>query len=182
MIQEPGVYDETFTPVLLARDGLPFEGETLVEFVASTLPIHFFDDRNASRRSSRMVVCFRAVAFDGLVVPRYYPVICLCDRPAQNGECRNWKPKGFRSNLCRDASIALGRLVRRGDKLTPKRLFAGKLFSAEAEIVRTDRHRKLLPQPLWHSKLGRLTGLVAGANCLSSPVPRPVRFPLPRGI
>src|SRR5262249_27481711 len=147
-------------------DGQPFDGETVVEFVSAGKPIHFFNERNAVRRSSRIVAWFRIIEFDGALLPRYYPVICQCDRPAVNTECKLWRPKGGRSNLHIDAAVALGRLPKRGDKLVPARLFTGKLFRAEVATVELDRDKKFLPSSSRYSRLGRLTWLVAGGKAL----------------
>src|SRR4030095_14523970 len=162
MTREVGVYDDPHAPTLLSKDGIPFEGETLVEFVSAGAPIHFFDERKAAQRSSRIVALFRAVEFDGVELPRYYPVRCLCEKPYPNTECKPWKPKGGRSSLFGDAAIALGRLRKNGESLIPLRLFRKKLFKAEVSVVISDRSGKPLPSPRWYSRLGSLTKLEAG--------------------
>jgi hypothetical protein len=175
MTREVGVYDDPQAPTLLSKDGIPFEGETLVEFVSAGAPIHFFDERKAAQRSSRIVAWFRAIEFDRQQLPRYYPVICTCDKPHMNTECKQWRPKkGARSNLGGDAAIALGRLPKNGESLKPSSLFRNKLFKADVAVVRSDRSGKPLPPPRWHSKLGSLTKLEAGGLSTSShPVSHP---------
>jgi hypothetical protein len=171
MTHELGVYDDPYAPTLLSKAGEPFEGETLVEFDSYGAPIHFFDERKAAQRTSRIVAWFRAVEFDGELLPRYYPVFCDCANPALNSECNYWRPKGGRSNLYSDAAIALGRLPRKGDKLRPSKLFRDKLFKAQISVVKSDRGGKPIPRPLWHSRLGRLLELEAGGPASSLPDP-----------
>jgi hypothetical protein len=170
MTRELGVYDDPHAPVLLSSGDRPLEGETLVELVSAGPPIHFFDERKLATRSSRIVARFRAVEFYGEQLPRYYPVICECERPVLNTECKSWKPKGGRSSLHRDASVALGRLPRKGDRLLPSKLFRNKLFRAEIFVVRQNRKGESLPRSQWHSRLGRLIALEAGgASRFSNP-------------
>lgn len=171
MTREVGVYDDPHAPTLLTRDGVPFEGETRVEFVSAGAPIHFFVERKAARQSSRIVARWRAIEFEGQELPGYYPVFCECERPAINSECTPWKPKGGRSNLHGDAAVALGRLPRNGDKLIPSRLFRGKVFKAAVRVVKTDRNGKPRPPECWHSCLGRLTRLEAGGSASPSTCP-----------
>jgi hypothetical protein len=181
MTQELGVYDDPHAPVLLPGAGNPFEGDALVEFVSAGPPIHFFDERKLASRSSRIVAWFRIVEFGGEQLPRYYPVICQCEKPLLNTECKRWKPKGGRSNLYGDAAVALGRLPKKGDKLVPSKLFRGKLFRAAISVVRSNRKGEPLPHPQWHSRLGNLKELEAGGGtsaCLD-PDTHSNSFPLP---
>jgi hypothetical protein len=161
-----GLYDDSFPAVLVVGvDGLPFEGETQVQFVETEGAFHLFADTSA-----RLIVYFTIIDFN-CVLPAYFPVRCLCLHPSLNSSCRNWRPKGRRSALVTAASVSLGRLPRHGDRLTPDRLFAQRIFLAEIATVRTgrgtdQRTRKpvLLPRAAWHSRVGRIIGLVAGST------------------
>jgi hypothetical protein len=194
MTRENGVYDDPHPPTLLSKDGGPFEGEALVEFISAGAPIHFFIGKHAAKGDARIVAWFCLVDFGGLELPRYYPVICQCDKPALNTECKRWKPKGRSSSLYGDAAVALGRLPKNGEKLVPSKLFPGKLFREEVVVVETDRNGKPLPGPRWHSRLGSLVSLVAGggtsppsssssstsSNSNPSSHPIPDAFPVPK--
>lgn len=159
-----GVVTEGHPAVLLTEaDGHPIEGAAEVEFDEAEGPFHFFNDGSA-----RWVVHFR-VTGRGESIPAYFPVVCRCVAPRQNSTCSTWIPKGSRSALCRAAAVALGRLVRKGDRMHPRALFSGKLFKAEIEVVKVGRNadrrtRKpvLLPPACWYSKVAKLLELLAG--------------------
>ena len=154
---------------LLTADGKPFEGETRVQLRGVVEPFHFFHGGGSKPGDPRLIVEWEPLDFPGKTLKRYYPVRCKCGRTS--GNCRDWTPKGARSGLCQDASVALGRLPRHGDQLHPKRLFEGRIFRALIGVVKTGQHRdprtgkqEILPECAWYSKISRLVVLEAGGR------------------
>ena len=150
---ESGIFDDRHAARLLERDGVPFEGETVVRFLTAEKAVHFFLDGSA-----RIVTWWGVEGFGPEVeLPRYYSVSCRCETP-RSRVCALWSPKtGHSSALYKDACVALGRLPRKGDNLTPAKLYAGgRAYVAEVGVVRTDR--KGNARTPW-SKITGLVGL-----------------------
>jgi hypothetical protein len=74
---------------------------------------------------------------------------------------RGEKRMAFSAKLTRLAQVALDREPRR-DRLTPSRLFKGKMFLGEVRTVAIDYHKHAIPLEAQYSVLRTLTKKVAG--------------------
>jgi hypothetical protein len=163
-------------PVLLRNpDRTAFEGVTPFEFVTAFPATHMFTGADPSK----LLAHFRAIDFEGKLLPKWWAVECRCPRverrdgtfssPPLKSPCPSWQPKGPRSDLYRDATIGFGTFPAMRDLCDPAAFCEGRLISAQVEVVKETQRfgsskRRHLPEALWHSRVGCFVRLAAGGR------------------
>jgi hypothetical protein len=165
MGDESGTFQGEELHLLRNPDGKPFEGETRVQLIRVVGAKHFF---LGGTTDARLVLEWEPLDFPGMLIRGYHAVLCECSKRT-GMSCLKWNTKGAGSRFCRDASVALGRLPKKREALSPERLFAGRIFRADIHVVRTSQYRdprtrkpEILPESNWYSKIARLVAVEAG--------------------